>query len=224
MLIKFKGHRRSLNRTMEQRTFSQAEYSRKKRQTRRYRFLAEIERITPWQCLKDEIEPHYPKPAGPDRPLRGLETMLRMYIAQQYFGLSDEGIEDAIYDSMATRNSVGIDLNVEQEPDVSNLLNMQGLILKEGAVVDATIISAPSSTKNEDKERDPEMHQTKKGNEWHFGMKAHIDVDAHSGEVHTLKTTPPTQPTLTMITTCCMVKKSWCLPMQATKVLRNESM
>jgi transposase, IS5 family len=198
---------------MKQRTFSQAEYSRKKRQTRRDRFLGEIERITPWQALKDEIDPHYPKPVGPGRPPRGLETMLRMYIAQQCFGLSDEGIEDAIYDSIAIRNFVGIDLNVEQAPDattllkfrrlledkqltkrvfatINNLLNMQGLILREGTVVDATIISAPSSTKNEDKERDPEMHQAKKGNDWHFGMKAHIGVDAHSGAVHTVETTP----------------------------------
>lgn len=135
-----------------------------------------------------------------------------MYIAQQCFGLSDEGIEDAIYDSMAIRNFVGVDLNIEQAPDattllrfrrlleeheltkrvfatINNLLNMQGLVLKEGTVVDATIISAPSSTKNEEKTRDPEMHQTKKGNEWHFGMKAHIGVDAHSGTVHTLETT-----------------------------------
>lgn len=198
---------------MKQRSFSQAEYSGKKRQTRRDRFLTEIERITPWKELIAELEPHYPKPTGPGRPPRGLETMLRMYIAQQCFGLSDEGIEDAIYDSMAIRNFVGIDLSVEEAPDattllkfrrlledkqltkrvfatINNLLNMQGLILKEGTVVDATIISAPSSTKNKDKERDPEMHQTKKGNEWHFGMKAHIGVDAHSGAVRTLETTP----------------------------------
>ena len=197
---------------MKQRTFSQAEYGAKKRQTRRDRFLAEIDRITPWSALIADIEPFYPKSNGPGRPPRGLETMLRMYIAQQCFGLSDEGIEDAIYDSMAIRNFVGIDLSIQDAPDattllkfrrlleehkltkrafstINNLLNMQGLILKEGTLVDATIISAPSSTKNEDKARDPEMHQTKKGNEWHFGMKAHIGVDAHSGAVHTLETT-----------------------------------
>lgn len=198
---------------MKQRTFSQAEYSGKKRLTRRERFLTEIERVTPWAALMADIEPHYPKPSGPGRPPRGLEKMLRMYIAQQCFGLSDEGIEDAIYDSMAIRNFVGIDLSVEDAPDattllkfrrlledtqltkrvfstINNLLNMQGLILKEGTVVDATLISAPSSTKNQDNARDPEMHQTKKGNDWHFGMKAHIGVDAHSGTVHTLETTP----------------------------------
>ena len=198
---------------MKQRSFSQAEYSSKKRRTRRDRFLSEIDRVTPWAELMADIEPYYPKQNGPGRPPRGLETMLRMYIAQQCFGLSDEGIEDAIYDSMAIRNFVGIDLSVEEAPDattllkfrrlletnqltkrvfatINNLLNMQGLILKEGTVVDATIISAPSSTKNEDNSRDPEMHQTKKGNDWHFGMKAHIGVDAHSGAVHTLETTP----------------------------------
>jgi transposase, IS5 family len=198
---------------MKQYTFSQAEYNGKKRQTRRERFLAEIERITPWDALKKDIEPYYPKPIGAGRPPRGLDVMLRMYIAQQCFGFSDEGIEDAIYDSMAVRNFVGIDLAVEQAPDattllkfrrllednqltkrvfatINNLLNMQGLILKEGTVVDATLISAPSSTKNKDNARDPEMHQTKKGNEWHFGMKAHIGVDVQSGAVHTLETTP----------------------------------
>jgi IS5 family transposase len=197
---------------MKQRTFSQAEYASKKRQTRKDRFLAEIDRVTPWAALIADINPHYPKQNGPGRPPRSLETMLRMYIAQQCFGLSDEGIEDAIYDSMAIRNFVGVDLNIEQAPDattllrfrrlleeheltkrvfatINNLLNMQGLVLKEGTVVDATIISAPSSPKNEEKTRDPEMHQTKKGNEWHFGMKAHIGVDAHSGAVHTLETT-----------------------------------
>ncbi len=197
---------------MKQRTFAQAEYAGKKRQTRKERFLAEIDRVTPWAALVADIEPYYPKQTGPGRPRRGLELMLRMYIAQQCFGLSDEGVEDAIYDSIAIRNFVGVDLNVEQAPDattllrfrrlledneltkrvfatINNLLNMQGLILKEGTVVDATIIAAPSSTKNAEESRDPEMHQTKKGNEWHFGMKAHIGVDAHSGAVHTLETT-----------------------------------
>jgi transposase, IS5 family len=201
---------------MKQSTFSQAEYSSKKRQTRRDRFLAEIERITPWAALIADIEPHYPKGTGAGRPPRGLQTMLRMYIAQQCFGLSDEGIEDAIYDSMAIRHFVGIDLSVHDAPDattllkfrrlleeqeltrrifatINNVLNMQGLILREGTVVDATIIAAPCSTKNEYKARDPQMHQTRKGNQWHFGMKAHIGVDVHSGAVHTLETTPANQ-------------------------------
>jgi transposase, IS5 family len=198
---------------MKQRSFSQAEYSSKKRRTRRDRFLSEIDRITPWAELMADIQPYYAKQYGSVRPPRGLETMLQMYIAQLCFGLSDEGIKDAIYDSMAIRSFVGIDLSIEEAPDattllkfrglletnqltkrvfatINNLLNMQGLILKEGTVVDATIISAPSSTKNENNSRDPEMHQTKKGNDWHFGMKAHIGVDAHSGAVHTLETIP----------------------------------
>jgi IS5 family transposase len=135
-----------------------------------------------------------------------------MYIAQQCFGLSDEGIEDAIYDSQAIRGFVGIDLSRESAPDATTLLKFRrllethqlterifetinallaakGLILKEGTVVDATIIAAPSSTKNRSGERDPEMHQTKKGNQWYFGMKAHIGVDAETGIVHTLVTT-----------------------------------
>lgn len=139
--------------------------------------------------------------------------MLRMYIAQQCFGLSDEGVEDAIIDSQAIRGFVGIDLSRESAPDattllkfrclleehtlterifaaINTLLAVKGLILKEGTVVDATIIAAPSSTKNQSGERDPEMHQTKKGNQWHFGMKAHIGVDAESGITHTLVTTP----------------------------------
>jgi IS5 family transposase len=138
--------------------------------------------------------------------------MLRMYIAQQCFGLSDEGIEDAIHDSQAIRGFIGIDLNRETAPDATTLLKFRrlleennlteriftaintvlaakGLLLKEGTVVDATIIEAPSSTKNKDGTRDSEMHQTKKGNQWHFGMKAHIGVDADSGLTHTLVTT-----------------------------------
>jgi IS5 family transposase len=142
----------------------------------------------------------------------GVNRMLRMYIAQQCFGLSDEGIEDAIYDSQAIRGFVGVDLTREAAPDATTLLKfrrllethqlterifvainvhlaVKGLMLKEGTVVDATIIAAPSSTKNQDGERDPAMHQTKKGNQWHFGMKAHIGADADSGLVHTVVTT-----------------------------------
>jgi IS5 family transposase len=158
------------------------------------------------------VEPHYPKGEGRGRPPIGVERMLRMYIAQQCFGLSDEGIEDAIYDSQAIRRFVGIDLNRQAAPDATTLLRFrrlleehdlteaifaainahlaeQGLMLKEGTIVDATIIAAPSSTKNQDGERDPDMHQTQKGNQWFFGMKAHIGVDAESGLTHTVVTT-----------------------------------
>ena len=195
-----------------QASFSELEYAAKKRVTRRDRFLGEINVVTPWSELVAEIQPFYPKGEGRGRPPVGVERMLRMYIAQQCFGLSDEGIEDAIYDSQAIRGFVGIDLSRESAPDattllkfrrlleehklterifaaINTLLAVKGLMLREGTVVDATIIAAPSSTKNQSGERDPEMHQTKKGNQWHFGMKAHIGVDAKSGLTHSLATT-----------------------------------
>jgi IS5 family transposase len=139
--------------------------------------------------------------------------MLRMYVAQQCFGLSDEGIEDALYDSQAIRRFVGVDLAREAAPDATTVLKFRrlleerdltasifttinahlaerGLMMRQGTIVDATIIAAPSSTKNQDGERDPDMHQAKKGNQWHFGMKAHIGVDAETGLTHTVVGTP----------------------------------
>ena len=195
-----------------QKSFSDLEYATKKKLTRRDRFLAEIEAVTPWAALVAVIAPHYPKGDGRGRRPIGLERMLRMYIAQQCFGLSDEGTEDALYDSQAIRRFVGIDLNVEAAPDATTLLKFRrllethaltrtvfdtinghlaqkGLLLREGTIVDATLIAAPPSTKNRTGERDPEMHQAKKGKQWHFGMKAHIGVDAESGLTHTLVTT-----------------------------------
>jgi IS5 family transposase len=195
-----------------QRSFSEMEYAAKKRVTRRDRFLGELEALVPWPELVGAIEPFYPKAGHRGRQPIGLERMLRMYIAQQCFGMSDEGIEDALYDSQAIRGFVGIDLSREAAPDATTLLKFRrllqthgltdqiflrinahlserGLMLREGTIVDATLIAAPSSTKNEKGERDPEMHQTKKGNQWHFGMKAHIGVDAHSGLVHTVVST-----------------------------------
>lgn len=197
---------------MMQASFSDLEYAAKKKVTRRDRFLGEIDAITPWAALVAAIAPFYPKGDGRGRPPTGLERMLRMYVVQQCFGFSDEGIEDAIYDSQAIRGFVGIDLNREAAPDATTLLKfrrlleqhklterifaainahltLKGQMLKEGTIVDATIIAAPSSTKNQSGERDPQMHQTKKGNQWHFGMKAHIGVDAESGITHTLVTT-----------------------------------
>jgi len=195
-----------------QSSFSDLEYAAKKKTTRRDRFLAEIEKITPWAALIGEIEPFYPKGGGRGRPPVLLKRMLRMYVAQQCFGLSDEGIEDALYDSQSIRRFVGIDLGREAVPDATTLLNFRhlleghqlterifeaikghladkGLLLREGSIVDATIIAAPPSTKNADKDRDPEMHQAKKGKQWHFGMKAHIGVDADSGLTHSLVAT-----------------------------------
>ena len=195
-----------------QRSFSELEYAAKKKVTRRDRFLGEINTVTPWSALVAELEAFYPKGDGRGRPPIGLERMLRMYIVQQCFGLSDEGVEDAIYDSQAVRAFIGIDLNREAAPDATTLLRFRrllethgltqsiftainthlaqkGLLLREGTVVDATIIAAPSSTKNRGRQRAPEMHQTKKGKQWYFGMKAHIGVDADSGLTHTVVTT-----------------------------------
>ena len=195
-----------------QSSFTDLEYAAKKKLTRRDRFLTEIDAITPWAALAAELEPFYPKGKGRGRPPIGLERMLRMYVAQQCFGLSDEGIEDAIYDSQSIRRFVGIDLGREDAPDATTLLKFRrlletheltrkifetinrqlaekGLLMREGTIVDATLIAAPPSTKNRDKARDPDMHQTKKGNQWYFGMKAHIGVDADSGFVHTVLAT-----------------------------------
>ena len=192
-----------------QKSFSDLEYAAKKKLTRRDRFLAEIDSATPWGSLYSVIEPFYPKADGAGRPPIGLARMLRMYVAQQCFGLSDEGIEDAIYDSQAIRGFVGIDLNRESAPDATTLLKFRrllekneltpkifeainahlaakGLTMREGTIVDATLIASSPSTKNKDGKRDPEMHQSKKGNNWHFGMKAHVGVDAASGLVHTV--------------------------------------
>ena len=192
-----------------QTSFAQAEYAGKKKQTRRERFLGEMEGLVPWARLVALIVPFYPKGAR-GRPPMGVEKMLRMYFLQQWYSLADEALEDALYDSQALRTFVGIDLGGgEAVPDattllyfrhllerqeltqalfveVNALLSERGILLREGTLVDATILAAPSSTKNKAKARDPEMHQTRKGKQWYFGMKAHVGVDAHSGVVHTL--------------------------------------
>lgn len=197
---------------MKQSSFASLEYAGKKRQTRREKFLGEMERVVPWARLIAVVEPHYPSSGRVGRPPIGVERMLRMYFLQQWYSLSDVGLEDAIYDSQAMRDFIGIDLSREQVPDATTLLKFRrkledkkltqaifaqvtahlgerGLLMREGTLVDATIIAAPPSTKNKDKARDPEMHQTKKGNEWHFGMKAHTGVDAESGLVRSVHAT-----------------------------------
>jgi len=194
---------------MSQRSFASVEYAMKKKRTRREEFLAEMERVVPWDRLTALIEPVYPSSGRVGRPPIGVVRMLRMYCLQQWYGLADEALEDALYDSQALRDFVGIDLARESVPDATTLLKFRrlllaheltkalfeeinahltdkGLLMRTGTIVDATIIAAPSSTKNEKRERDPEMHQTKKGNQWHFGMKAHIGVDADSGLVHSV--------------------------------------
>jgi len=198
----------------QQISFAQAEYDAKRKTTRRDRFLGEMERVVPWAMLLDVLAPYYyPKAGtGAGRPPVGLERMLRMYFLQQWFALADEALEDAIYDSQAFRAFLGIDLGRESVPDattllrfrrlledngltgrifetVKDLLRRRGLLLEKGTLVDATIVAAPSSTKNKDKARDPEMHQTRKGKQYYFGAKAHIGADADSGLVHTVTAT-----------------------------------
>jgi IS5 family transposase len=196
---------------MKQQTFSDIEYGGRRRQTKRDEFLAIMNEIIPWDEWVAYIEPYYPK-GERGRPPKGIEKMLRMYLLQVWFSLSDEGVEDAIYDSYAMRKFMGINFCEEQVPDATTLLHFRRLIeengigkvffdainrcltkcghmMKGGTIVDATIINAPSSTKNASGERDPEMRQTKKGNQYYFGMKCHVGVDAGTGYIHSLEVT-----------------------------------
>jgi IS5 family transposase len=197
---------------MKQLSLATVGFERYARTTRRAAFLAEMERVVPWSALCAVIEPYYPKP-GNGRPPIGVERMLRIYFVQQWFNLSDPGVEEALYDSQAMRGFAGIDLGQEPVPDettvcrfrhllethglgrrlfdqVQRHLAENGLQVATGTIVDATIIHAPSSTKNRDKARDPEMHQTKKGNQWYFGMKAHLGVDSRTKLIHAAVATP----------------------------------
>src|SRR5271154_4724583 len=194
-----------------QTSFSQAEFADKKKITRREKFLGRMEEIIPWAALLAVLKPFYPK-GERGRPPIGLERMLRVYFLQQWYGLADEALEDAIYDSQAMRGFARIDLAADGVPDATTLLKFRrlletnnlckglftainadltarGLLLREGTLVDATLLAAPPSTKNLKKERDPEMHQTKKGNQWYFGMKAHIGADSKEGIVHSVCST-----------------------------------
>ena len=195
---------------MKQTTFASLAFDAKKKLTRRERFLREMDQVVPWARLLKLIAPHYPK-AGNGRAPMPLETMLRIYFLQQWFNLSDPAAEDSLYDIESMRRFCGIELSQDAVPDETTILNFrrllerhqlteaifqavnrlladQHLLLKSGTLVDATIISAPSSTKNADRSRDPEMTQTKKGNQWYFGMKVHIGTD-RKGIVHTVTTT-----------------------------------
>jgi IS5 family transposase len=195
---------------MDQISFADAEYAGKRKKTRREVFLEEMELVVPWKPLLKLIEPFYPV-AGRGRRPYPLESILRVHLMQNWFTYSDPAMEEALYEISSLRTFARLSL-AEAIPDETTILNFRhlleeyelaedilklvnthlarkGLLLKRGSIVDATIIAAPSSTKNADGERDPEMHQTKKGNQWHFGMKAHIGVDAESGLVHTVTTT-----------------------------------
>ena len=198
------------NTRMNQLTFGDAEYLGKRKRTRREVFLDEMEQVIPWDSLLALIEPVYPK-AGRGRRPYPLATMLRIHLMQNWFGLSDPGMEEALYEIVPLRQFARLPMT-GAFPDETTLLNFRrllethdlatqmfdavnahlharGLTLQKGTIVDATIIHAPSSTKNASGQRDPEMHQTKKGNQWYFGMKAHIGVDADSGLVHTVRST-----------------------------------
>ncbi len=194
----------------DQPTFADLDYACKKRKTRREVFLERMDRLIPWGQLEERIRPHYPT-AGRGRRPYPLSTMLRVHCVQLFYNLSDPGMEDLLYEVESVRRFVGLRLS-DALPDETTILHFrhlleehglgmelfeeinrhlaaQGLQLREGTIMDATLIAAPTSTKNKGKERDPEMHQTKKGNDWHFGMKAHIGVDAETGMVHSMTTT-----------------------------------
>ena len=191
---------------MKQMTFADAEYAGKRKQTRKELFLIEMDQVVPWKGLVALIEPHYPKGEG-GRPAYPLMAMLRVHLMQNWFGYSDPAMEEALYETTILRQFAG--LSLERIPDETTILNFRrllekhelaagilavingylgdrGLSLRQGTIVDATLINAPSSTKNKDGKRDPEMHQTKKGNQYYFGMKAHIGADAESGLVHSV--------------------------------------
>ncbi|SEB98312.1 IS5 family transposase [Pseudomonas anguilliseptica] len=191
---------------MKQMTFADAEYAGKRKQTRKELFLIEMDQVVPWKGLIALIEPHYPKGEG-GRPAYPLMAMLRVHLMQNWFGYSDPAMEEALYETTILRQFAG--LSLERIPDETTILNFRrllekhelaagilavingylgdrGLSLRQGTIVDATLINAPSSTKNKDGKRDPEMHQTKKGNQYYFGMKAHIGVDDESGLVHSV--------------------------------------
>ena len=199
---------------MKQRTLATGDFEAFGKPTRREKFLAEMNKVVPWAELVAVIEPYYPKAtrAG-GRPPVGLERMLRIHCLQLWFDLSDPAVEEALYDSRAMRTFVGIDLGREPVPDettvmrfrhlleehklgsrlfeeVGRVLQGRGLRLSKGTIVDAAIIAAPSSTKNAQGERDPEMHQTKKGQQWYFGMKMHVGVDSQSKVIDTVAVTP----------------------------------
>jgi IS5 family transposase len=196
---------------MRQQTLAaQAGFEKYGRKSRRELFLDEMEQVVPWSDLESLVEPHYPKAGNGRRPV-GLGIMLRTYFVQQWFNLSDPGVEEALYDSAGLRRFVGVDLGRAPAPDetsvcrfrhllethdlggavldaVNHHLASKGIRITTGTIVDATIIHAPSSTRNQSGERDPEMHQTRKGNQWYFGMKAHIGVDSREGVVHSVCT------------------------------------
>ena len=195
-----------------QTTFADLDYARKKRQTRREIFLSEMEAVVPWAALLQRIEPHYPRSGRRGRQPMVLGSMFRIYCMQNWFNLSDRQMEDALYEIESMRRFAGFSGVTDALPDETTILNFrhllekheltaglleeinmhlkdQGLLVSKGSMVDATLIHAPSSTKNQERARDPEMHQTRKGKQWYFGMKVHIGADVDSGAVHSVEIT-----------------------------------
>lgn len=197
---------------MKQATFASLNFDAKKRRTRREVFLAEMDKVVPWDALLALLEPAYPTSGRRGRPPMALSSMLRIHFMQQWYALSDPAMEDALYEIESMRRFAGLELNEDAIPDETTILKFRRwleqrglavkilavvnahlgerkLLLRAGTIVDATLIAASPSTKNQTKSRDPEMHQTKKGNQWYFGMKAHIGVDVNTGLVHTATAT-----------------------------------
>jgi IS5 family transposase len=198
--------------TPTQTSFAELEYASKKRQTRREKFLAEMEQVVPWVLLLAKLEPHYPQSGRRGRQPMPLNRMLRIHCMQQWFSYSDRQMEDALYEIDSIRRFAGFGSVTEALPDETTILNFrhwlekhkltevllstvndhlknQGLLVSKGTMVDATIVHAPSSTKNQEQQRDPDMHQTRKGNQWYFGMKIHVGADVNSGAVHSVTVT-----------------------------------
>ena len=198
---------------MKQQSFASLTYQSKRKTTRREKFLAEMEQVVPWSDLVAVVQPHYPTSGRRGRPPMPLMSMLRIYFMQQWYAMSDPAMEDALYEIESMRRFAGLELTEDPIPDETTILKFRrllekhqltaammntiqavlasrGLVMSGGTMVDATIVHAPASTKNASGSRDPEMHQTKKGNQWYFGMKIHVGADADSGVVHTVSVTP----------------------------------
>ena len=202
-------------------SFGDAEQMGNRKRTRKEIFLAQMDQVVPWKALLALIEPHYPKTGQPGRQPYPLGTMQRIHFLQQWYALSDPGMEEALYDTAVLRQFARLS-GLDAIPDETTILNFRRLLethdlagkifervnahlsrkgqsLRAGTIVDATIIAAPSSTKNKDGQRDPAMHQTKKGHQWHFGMKAHIGVDDESGLVHSVECTAANEADITQV-------------------------
>ena len=198
---------------MRQTTLAEGTFAKYSKLTKKQKFLAQMNEIIPWAALSAVIAPCCPQPEGSGRRPIGIERMLRIHFMQHWFNLSDPAMEEALYDSAASREFVDIDLGREPAPDESTIcrfrhlleandlceqlfhevnayLQAHGLFVSKGTIVDATLISAPTSTKNKDRQRDPDMHRTRKGQQWYFGMKAHVGVDSRSKLIHSVAVTP----------------------------------